>query len=165
MRRIHLTQTSICTVSACLALSLLLSACNTNTSDTGASQATSPAKAAATHGAASVAELSVQETAAKLENTSTFAVDANSATVRHNYGVIPKALMLSSSSRYDVAKELPKDKSTGLIFYCSNQECGASHSAAKRALKAGFQDVSVMKAGITGWKKAGQSTSPVQSAG
>ena len=34
--------------------------------------------------------------------------------------------------------------------------CTASHSAAKKAIAAGYVDVSVMVDGIYGWKKAGQ---------
>jgi rhodanese-related sulfurtransferase len=32
----------------------------------------------------------------------------------------------------------------------------ASHAAARRAVKAGYKNVSVMADGITGWKEAGQ---------
>jgi len=34
----------------------------------------------------------------------------------------------------------------------------ASHEAARRAVKAGYADVSVMGDGIAGWKAAGQPT-------
>ena len=34
----------------------------------------------------------------------------------------------------------------------------ASHEAARRAVKAGYTDVSVMGDGIAGWKAAGQPT-------
>jgi rhodanese-related sulfurtransferase len=34
----------------------------------------------------------------------------------------------------------------------------ASHEAARRAVKAGYKDVSVMVEGIAGWKAAGQPT-------
>jgi len=34
----------------------------------------------------------------------------------------------------------------------------ASHEAARRAVKAGYTDVSVMVGGIMGWKDAGQPT-------
>ena len=37
----------------------------------------------------------------------------------------------------------------------------ASHEAARRAVKAGYKDVSVMVDGIMGWKDAGQPTATV----
>jgi rhodanese-related sulfurtransferase len=36
----------------------------------------------------------------------------------------------------------------------------ASHEAARRAVKAGYQNVSVMGDGIMGWKAAGEPTVP-----
>src|SRR5581483_11237320 len=70
--------------------------------------------------------------------------DANNKATRKDEGVIPGAKLLSSSGKYSVAKELPTDKKTPLVFYCANTQCMASHSAAGRAAKAGFKDVSVM---------------------
>ncbi|MGH7898069.1 MAG: rhodanese-like domain-containing protein [Candidatus Binatia bacterium] len=46
--------------------------------------------------------------------------DADPPSVRENEGVIPGAKLLPSSNRYDVAKELPADKDTKLVFYCHN---------------------------------------------
>ncbi|MGH7916459.1 MAG: rhodanese-like domain-containing protein [Candidatus Binataceae bacterium] len=37
----------------------------------------------------------------------------------------------------------------------------ASHEAARRAVKAGYKNVSVMADGIMGWKAAGEPTVPV----
>jgi len=37
----------------------------------------------------------------------------------------------------------------------------ASHAAARRAVQAGYSDVSVMADGITGWKAAGKAVSSV----
>lgn len=82
--------------------------------------------------------------------------DVNVAETRENVGIIPGARLLSSFSKYDVAKELPADKKTPLVFYCANTMCTASHSAAEKAIKAGYSDVSVMVDGIYGWKKAGR---------
>jgi rhodanese-related sulfurtransferase len=84
-------------------------------------------------------------------------VDVNTAETRNRFGIIPGATMLSSATRFDPAKELPASKESKLVFYCANQMCGASHMAAERAAMAGYTDVSVMPAGIMGWKQAGQS--------
>lgn len=85
------------------------------------------------------------------------AVDANGTETRAKQGVIPGAVLLTSSSQYDL-KELPADKSGKLVFYCASQKCGASHAAAKRALENGYTDVAVLPDGIAGWKQAGQAT-------
>lgn len=82
--------------------------------------------------------------------------DVNVASTRANVGTVPGAKLIDSSTKYDVAKELPADKASKLIFYCANPMCTSSHEAAERAIDAGYQDVSVMKDGIYGWKKAGK---------
>lgn len=81
--------------------------------------------------------------------------DANNEKTRKSEGVVHGAALLKSSSSYDVTQTLPADKNAKLIFYCSNEKCTASHDAAKRAIAAGYKDVSVMSDGIKGWKKSG----------
>lgn len=85
------------------------------------------------------------------------AVDANGQQTRTSQGVIPGAVLLTSSSGYEL-KELPADKNSKLVFYCANEKCTASHTAARRALENGYTDVAVLPEGISGWKKAGQPT-------
>ena len=46
--------------------------------------------------------------------------DANPASTREKEGIITGAHLLSSSVSYDVAKELPSDKDSKLVFYCAN---------------------------------------------
>ena len=84
-------------------------------------------------------------------------VDANGKETRQSQGVIPGAVLLTSSSQYAVT-ELPADKTSKLVFYCANQKCGASHQAAKRAMENGYTNVAVLPEGIAGWKQAGQPT-------
>ena len=84
-------------------------------------------------------------------------VDANSNDFRAKNGVIPGAILLTSSSEFAL-KELPAQKDSKVVFYCASQKCGASHGAAKRALQAGYTDVAVLPDGLTGWKAAGQKT-------
>lgn len=105
--------------------------------------------------------VSVDDVAAKLDAQKkdkkvAFAVfDANGKETRQKEGVIPTAVLLSSSSEYDLAL-LPKDPATPVVFYCANEKCTASHTAAKRAAAAGHTDVAVLSAGISGWVKAGK---------
>jgi rhodanese-related sulfurtransferase len=56
--------------------------------------------------------------------------------------------------------DLPTDRSTALVFYCSNPLCRKAPDAARRARQMGFQDVRVMSAGISGWIAAGHRTEP-----
>lgn len=85
-------------------------------------------------------------------------LDANSEATRKEDGIIAGAKVLSSFNKYDVAKELPTEKTTPIVFYCANPKCMASHAAAERACENGYKNVSVMADGIQGWKKAGKPT-------
>lgn len=122
--------------------------------------APAPVAAPAAPAAPSVAikDLEVPAVAALVSAHTGTVLDVNGPTTRATYGIVPGAKLLTSSSQYDVAAELPGDKAAPLVFYCANSECGASHSAAERAVAAGYQDVGVMRAGIAGWKEAGQAT-------
>jgi rhodanese-related sulfurtransferase len=82
--------------------------------------------------------------------------DANGPETRSTKGIIPTAVLLPSASEYDVAL-LPKDKASPVVFYCANEKCTASHTAAKRAITAGHTNVAVLGAGIKGWIDAGKS--------
>ena len=84
--------------------------------------------------------------------------DANAPETRDKYGVIPGAQLIAAPDGYRVSATLPAQKSDPLVFYCANQVCTASHEAARRALAAGYSDVSVMSDGIMGWKAAGEPT-------
>ncbi len=99
----------------------------------------------------------VADVASWTKSKSAIPVDANGKETRASQGVIPGAVLLTSSSTYDV-KELPADKSSKLVFYCANQKCSASEAAAKRAMENGYTNVAVLPEGIAGWKQAGQPT-------
>lgn len=86
-------------------------------------------------------------------------VDANGPTTRQKKGVIPGAVRLSDYETY-AASELPADKAKPLVFYCANEQCGASHTAAEKAIVAGYRDVRVLPAGIKGWAEAGKAVEP-----
>jgi hypothetical protein len=46
--------------------------------------------------------------------------DANGWALRSRAGVIPGAHLLTSDDKYDVANELPAEKSAKLVFYCAD---------------------------------------------
>jgi rhodanese-related sulfurtransferase len=51
-------------------------------------------------------------------------------------------------------RDLPLEKSSTLVFYCSNFLCRKAPNAARRAEQMGYDDVHVMSAGISGWLSA-----------
>jgi rhodanese-related sulfurtransferase len=62
---------------------------------------------------------------------------------------VPGALNLDHFSFRE--SDLPADKSSALVFYCSNPMCRKAPIAGRRARRMGFEDVKVMSAGIAGW--------------
>ncbi len=105
-----------------------------------------------------VPAVSVDELGRLLESHQCVAVDANGDITRRRMGVIPGAVLLRD---LDAVDQLPADKATGLVFYCANPACGASHEAAEKALAAGYTHVQVLPAGIAGWVKAGKPTASI----
>lgn len=141
-----------------LSMTLLLVGCKTG-SPAAATEA--PAEAATPNSEeaeVSIAEITVED-ADKALQSGAVAVDANSDRTREKHGTVPDAVILTSSSKYDLA-QLPEDKSKDLIFYCSNTYCTASDNAAERAQANGYEHVHVMREGIKGWKDAGKPTKP-----
>ncbi len=131
-------------VAACLAL-FALAAC-----DSAKTTADSPEPQVIT----------VEELAAQVEKGEITPCDSNGVETRTEHGTIPGAVLLTSYEEYDVS-ELPADKSRPLAFFCSSEKCSAAPKAAEKALSAGYTDVRWLKAGIKGWKGAGQKTQPV----
>lgn len=107
-----------------------------------------------------IAAVTVDELDAKLTAGNTQPVDANRDETRKKLGVVPGAVLLTDSEAFQLS-ELPADKSKELVFYCANQQCGASHQAAAKAIAAGYENVRVMPEGIAGWVKAGKKTQPI----
>jgi rhodanese-related sulfurtransferase len=54
--------------------------------------------------------------------------------------------------------ELPTEKESNLVFYCTNPMCRKAPSAARQAKKMGYTHAKVMPAGILGWTAAGLTT-------
>ena len=133
-----------------LTFALAAASCNRET------QSTESASAPAAD--APIRERTVQEVATLLESGGVTVVDANHPQTRTERGIIPGARLLTSSSQYDPARELPADRNSALVFYCGGVQCRASDGAARRAANAGYRDVSVLRAGIAGWREAGRPT-------
>jgi len=69
---------------------------------------------------------------------------------------VPGALNLEPAEFGE--RDLPNDKQTALVFYCSNPMCRKAPMAARRAARLGYGNVRVMSAGIAGWIDAGLPT-------
>ncbi len=110
--------------------------------------------------ASNVATVTVDELDAQLAKAAAQPVDANGQQTRAKMGVIPGAVLLSDSEDFKPS-ELPADKAKPLVFYCANTSCDASHHAAEKAITAGYQNVKVLPAGISGWVKAGKKVSTI----
>lgn len=65
---------------------------------------------------------------------------------------VPGALNLDAADY--ASGDLPPDKESSLVFYCSNPLCRKAPNAARRARKMGYGNVKVMSAGISGWLAA-----------
>mgnify|MGYP001556210233 CR=1 FL=1 len=105
-----------------------------------------------------IPEISVDDADEAIQSGA-IAVDANSERTRKRNGTVPNAIILTSSSKYELS-QLPEDKSKDLIFYCSNTRCTASDAAAERASDNGYENVHIMREGIKGWADAGKATAP-----
>ena len=94
---------------------------------------------------------------AALTTTSTGAViiDVNKAE-RYALGHIPGAVHMLVLDGKLTGAALPVEKTTSLVFYCYNEQCGACHSGAEAAVALGYLNVSVYTGGIMGWQKAGK---------
>ena len=62
---------------------------------------------------------------------------------------VPGALNLDPASYKE--SDLPPEKASNLVFYCSNPMCRKAPTAARRAKKMGYGNIMVMSAGISGW--------------
>lgn len=90
-----------------------------------------------------------------MQNESVTAVDVNprgSWVEAH----VPSALNLDPVGFSD--DDLPPDKDSMLVFYCSTYMCRRAPRAARRAATMGYRRVHVMSAGIRGWLRAGLRT-------
>jgi rhodanese-related sulfurtransferase len=65
---------------------------------------------------------------------------------------VPGALNLDPTGYND--SDLPPDKKSSLVFYCSGPMCRKAPNATRRAKQMGYSNVKVMSAGISGWLAA-----------
>jgi rhodanese-related sulfurtransferase len=111
---------------------------------------------AATVYAGEYPDISITELKAAIEAKKVVVLDANgSQTWQKNH--IPGALNFETS-KSELAKVLPKDKSALVVAYCGGPACNAYQAAAKEAQKLGYTNIKHLSAGISGWLEAGEKT-------
>jgi rhodanese-related sulfurtransferase len=67
-------------------------------------------------------------------------------------GHLPGAINLDPGEYREA--DLPEDKATTLVFYCSDTDCAASRYAARKAARFGYAHIFIMPDGIRGWLAA-----------
>lgn len=72
-------------------------------------------------------------------------------------GHIPGAIDFQASQE-NLAGLLPADKGALIVAYCGGPACGAYARGASAAKALGYTNVKHLKAGLSGWKSAGEST-------
>ena len=96
-------------------------------------------------------ELTADEAAELIARGEAIVIDVNPRR-RWSSGHLPGAVNLDASEFSET--DLPRDKATMLIFYCS-ESGSASRYAARKAAKLGFQHIFLMPCGLKGWMAAG----------
>ena len=141
-----------------LLVSILLAACGGGSSSTSETATTETSGTEATE---VFAVITVEAVAAGIAPEASARLAVFDANDRETYeaGHVPSA----SWVHYDsvTAAVLPADTSAPLVFYCGGPTCGSAPTAAETAVSLGYTNVSVMRAGISGWRDAGQ---PVETA-
>jgi len=90
-----------------------------------------------------------------LEQKSDFTLINTMSVIECRDHSIPTSLCIPCETLDKQIGSLPDEKHRKLVFYCESDLCLRSYKAAEKALKHGYTDVSVLKDGLPGWKKAG----------
>lgn len=141
-----------------LVLSILLAACGGGTTSSTASTTT---ETSGTESTDAFAVLTVDEVAAGIAPDAATRLAVYDANDRETFdaGHVPGATWVHYDSV--TAADLPSDTAAPVVFYCGGPTCGAAPAAAETAISLGYTNVAVMRAGISGWREAGQ---PVEAA-
>jgi rhodanese-related sulfurtransferase len=104
--------------------------------------------------AADYPEISHDELKKAIEEKKIVLIDVNGAD-SYKQGHIPGAIDFSKA-KDKLAEKLPADKSTLVVAYCGNENCGAYARGAKAAKELGYTNVKHYKGGLAGWKAKGE---------
>ena len=101
-------------------------------------------------------EISIDELKKAIEESKVTVIDVN-GTDSYKEGHIPTAIDYEAT-KDELKDKLPADKDALIVAYCGGPQCGAYKAATKVALDLGYTNVKHLKAGISGWKDAGEKT-------
>lgn len=102
------------------------------------------------------AEITIPELKKAIAEKSVTVIDVNGKK-SFAAGHVPTAIDFSTAGP-EIEKFLPADKSALVVAYCGGPKCNAYQAAAKKAKELGYTNVKHLKAGISGWKEAGEAT-------
>ncbi len=106
--------------------------------------------------AAEFPEIGITELKEAIADKKVTLLDVN-GTDSWKQGRIPGAVDYVAT-KGQLASKLPKDKNALIVAYCGGPQCGAYRAAAKAAKDLGYTNVKHLRAGISGWKAAGEKT-------
>ena|SRR5688572_25512763 len=101
-------------------------------------------------------EISIDDLKKAIEAKEVTVIDVN-GTDSYKDGHIPTAIDFEAEKEA-IKEKLPADKAALIVAYCGGPQCGAYKNATKVALDLGYTNVKHLKAGISGWKDAGEKT-------
>ena len=81
-------------------------------------------------------------------------IDSRPKKKKYDTGHIPGSINIPWSAFKKMTGDLPKDKSTLLIYYCGGLKCPLSHNSAFASEELGYSNIKVFAAGYPSWKKA-----------
>lgn len=106
--------------------------------------------------AAEYPDISIADLKTAISEKKVTVIDVN-GTDSYKAGHVPSAIDFEANSE-ELAKQLPADKGALVVAYCGGPSCNAYKQAAKKAEALGYTNVKHLSAGISGWKKAGETT-------
>lgn len=104
--------------------------------------------------AAEFPDISISDLKTAIADKKVVVIDVNGSS-SYTAGHVPGAIDFASKGA-DLASALPADKNTLVVAYCGGPSCSAYKKAANKAAELGYTNVKHLSAGISGWKKAGE---------
>lgn len=104
--------------------------------------------------AAEFPDISIADLKTAIADKKVVVIDVNGSS-SYTAGHVPGAIDFASKGA-DLASALPADKNTLVVAYCGGPSCSAYKKAANKAAELGYTNVKHLSAGISGWKKAGE---------
>lgn len=104
--------------------------------------------------AADYPDISISDLKTAIAEKKVVVIDVNGSS-SYAAGHVPGAIDFAAKGG-DLASALPADKNALVVAYCGGPSCSAYTKAANKAKELGYNNVKHLSAGISGWKKAGE---------